>query len=29
VIPAGAAYNDVVYSGGDGRIRNIAEPTTA
>lgn len=29
VIPAGAAYNDVVYNSGDGRIRNVAEAAQA
>ena len=29
VIPADAAYNDVVYAHGDGHVRNIAEPTEA
>ncbi|MCU0273839.1 MAG: phytanoyl-CoA dioxygenase family protein [Acidimicrobiales bacterium] len=29
VIPAGKAYNDVIYAGGDGRVRSIAEQATA
>ncbi len=28
-IPGGQAYNDVIYADGDGRIRNVAEQSTA
>jgi len=28
-IPAGKAYNDVIYADGDGRIRNVAEQSEA
>ena len=28
-IPAGQAYNDVIYADGDGHIRNVAEQSVA
>jgi hypothetical protein len=28
-IPPGHAYNDVIYADGDGRVRNVAEQSSA